>query len=250
MRQRGLLIIVFVALSLLIPQGGEGSSLLLSPVRLFLRPGAVTAELRLTNQSEEAMHLQADIMSWEQDERGRPVYGKQKEVVIFPRIMKIEPGGEAVIRLGFRGKWPMKEKAYRIFLRELPVKRPGEKVVKMLINVSSPVFVVPERESPGMEAGEVMVRSGKVVVPVKSTGNIHITVKKVSLRGYDPDGKVVLTGESGGWYVLPGRVVPFGVDIPAEGCKGAERFEIIVETEELEPVTLPRSPEVLHCKKH
>jgi len=213
--------------------------LLLSPVRVFIKPDRKTAELRLTNITDNAVHIQIDLSSWDQDDEGRPVYAPQEGIVFFPRILKISPGKEAIIRFGYRGSAPQKEGAYRVFIRELPVSRPGERTVRMLINISAPVFVLPEREVQEMEVEPPHIEQGRITLRISNTGNRHITVKRVTLRGYDSQGRKVMTAETSGWYILSGRKGRFVIDVPGEGCPEAERCDLLIETEEMKQEVIP-----------
>lgn len=215
------------------------------PIKVFLESEKKTATLRVTNNGEEKLPIQVRAVTWSQDEEGRDKFSPTEKIVFFPKIFSLEAGQKKIVRIGYQGKWPADEKTYRLFLEELPVSKPGEMAMKMVVKMGIPVFISPLKKVEKIEIEKVAieeVRPAKgrgqkaedrrnLVVRVRNKGNVHISVKKIQATGLDESGKEIFSKEVAGWYVLPGVSGPFAVGISPEDCQQSKVIKVRVETE-------------------
>jgi fimbrial chaperone protein len=170
-------------------------------------------------------------MVWRQDAEGRDEYNATKELVFFPKIFSMAANEERIVRIGYEGEWPLREKTYRLYLQELPVSQPGETALKMVLRLGIPVFIKPVKETQesAIEIERVALFGAQLLVRVKNNGNSHAMVRTIKASGLDGSGTEVFSRETAGWYVLPGISKPFLLAISAEQCLKAKAVQIAVE---------------------
>lgn len=191
------------------------------------------ASVTMTNQGDEKVTIEVNVVEWTQDANGNEVYKPTKDIAYFPKIFNIEANKDGMVRLGYLGKQPDAEKTYRLFLRELPTAKPGETAIKTAIQITLPVFIPAVKETliDRMAIENTELLNGKIIVKVRNNGNSHIMAKKIKAVGLDETGKETFSKEITGWYVLPGISKPFPVDVPSEDCLKSKTIKITVEEE-------------------
>jgi fimbrial chaperone protein len=199
------------------------------PTKIFLNARAKTAVLRVTNSGNEKVTVQLDTKEWSQDENGKDVYTDTRDIIFFPRMADIKKGEERIIRVGYNGKISgATEKTYRLFVQELPVKKPGEMALKFALKLGIPIFVKPVKEIEDSAIQGAELKEGKVLVKVSNNGNTHFIVNRLSITGLDSSGAEVFAKEIGGWYVLSGITKAYAIDIPGEKCRKASAIKVSV----------------------
>ncbi|GMT41784.1 MAG: hypothetical protein IEMM0002_0195 [bacterium] len=226
--------VCFVAAILFLPGfRAYAGSLRVIPSSIFLDSETKTASVRIKNGGQEKMKIQIEVYSWTQDSNGNDVQGETKEFVAFPKMLKIDGDSERTIRVGYRGKPFLKERAYRLYVRELPARNSsGGQVVRFSLRIGLPVFIAPARGG-GKEIQEVenvSVIRNKFAVTVKNRGNIHLKIKLITVDGMNSSGKKIFTREAKGWYVLPGVSKPFNVKMSRNECLKLSNLKVTVET--------------------
>jgi fimbrial chaperone protein len=111
-------------------------------------------------------------------------------------------------------------------VQELPVRKPGEKVVRIALRVGIPVFIAPKDPRPVLSCEDTRVADGRLQVTFKNSGNTHSLIQKLRVAGLDGAGKEVFSKELGGWYVLPGASRAFPVEVAPEECRAAKTMII------------------------
>ncbi len=74
----------------------------------------------------------------------------------------------------------------------------------------------------------VSVGNGKVLARVRNTGNLHISVDTISVKGTGGSAAATFTKEGAGWYVLPGATRIFEVPMTAAECKSTTAVAVEV----------------------
>jgi len=239
------LIMLMLALS---PGWAAAGSFRVSPIKVYFEPGITSTTVKVTNDDKENLKLELDIKQWRQDgATGKDLLTDTKDMIFFPRMLEIEPGKEKIIRVGFRGKPSPGEQTYRLFVKELPVIKPGETALKFALRVGVPVFVKPLQAKSELSVEHAEVSGGALHVRVKNSGNSHAVVKKVLVSGTDAKGRDSLQAETGGWYVLAGATREFIVDLPEKDCRKTSRIRIDVQ-EEGNSTTSDIHPKANQCK--
>lgn len=226
-----ILITIFLILFLSFPAYVFSGSFKVVPIKLFLDNSTRTEVLKITNDSEEKVTVQLDAKEWSQDKEGEDRYELTGDIVFFPKIITLDKGEERIVRVGYQGKPGAQERTYRLFLQELPVRKPEETTLMFALRLGVPIFIKPLKEIKGMAIEKVELSEGSLKVRVKNSGNIHFIVSKIKAKGIDSSGAEVFSKEIGGWYVLSGISRTFFIDIPREECLKASVIEVSAEVE-------------------
>lgn len=222
---------MLVAYFLLFECQAHAGSLKVVPAKLFIDAGEETSTLRVINESERKTTIQLSSVKWDQNERGEDRYEATKDILLFPKIVTIDKGEERIIRVGYqREKAGVKEKTYRVYLKELPVSKPGKTALKFRLRLGIPVFITPPTEIKDWSIEGVDLSGGMILVEVKNSGNTHLMVNKIKAMALDDSGNEVFSKEIGGWYVLAGVSKIYTLDIPENKCSGVKTIKLELES--------------------
>lgn len=185
----------------------------LFPVRLELTPEQPVQTMTIENDSDEVSRVQLRLYAWRQ-EGDRDIYEETRDVLANPGLFEIAPRRTQVARFGLRTSSGRAEKAYRVFLEEIPTERPslpGE--VRTLLRISVPIFVPPAQPAARLSWRLVPAEGGKIAFLVQNEGNVHVQLNRLTLKR---TGDATLGSEDMSVYLLPGtaRRVLLGVRSP------------------------------------
>ncbi|HKI98180.1 MAG TPA: fimbria/pilus periplasmic chaperone [bacterium] len=213
-----------------VPLQALAGSFKVVPVRLFLEPGEKTAVLRITNEGKTPITIQVSAKTWHQDAQGEDRYEDTKDIIFFPRIFTMQPEGAQVLRIGLRTP-PVKDRelTYRIFLEELPVTAPGQMVLKFALRMGVPIFIEPPEQTKKWELRGIAIDKGHGRIEVTNSGNRHIVVTGIDLKGMGANGTQLYEAKGNGWYVLSGHTRAFGVRLPKDKCVDTRRLAMVVK---------------------
>src|SRR5262245_16286606 len=169
----------FLAASLLLltPTATSAGSFAISPLRLELDASQRTASVTIHNLHSEKVTVQIRAADWLQDESGGDRYESSTDLVVFPKIVTMEPGEERNVRIGFAGMaLPTHERAMRVFFEELPVASAGQVGMRMALKIGVPVFLTPGASTPEPRVDAASVRHRTVMVPIRNQGAAHLMV--------------------------------------------------------------------------
>lgn len=184
------------ALLLFLAVSASAASLDVNPVRIDLSPAARSAELRLTNMSNEALSVQVDVREWSQDLDGAEQLADTRALLAVPPIVTIPPGERQVVRIGHLGA-PAEdvEKSFRLLVTELagPRTATGGPGLDMRLRLSIPVFVAPigRPAAPDIAIEDVAATDDGTRVTLHNTGNAHAKIERIDVRN------------DGEWSTLP-----------------------------------------------
>ncbi len=213
------------------------ASFTVTPVRVFLGPGATSALLTVRNDSTEPIRFQISLRAWNQAPDGDMQLSDTNDLVFFPALMELKPAEEKKVRVGSAFKAPVTtERSYRIFFEELPppqVSAPKETAglgaqVRVLTKMGVPIFVQPPNPVVKGELANVSVANGTISFDVQNVGNSFFTVNAAKVTGVSKSGATTFTKQQEGWYVLAGGARHFAFQIPADACAGAEKIKVDV----------------------
>lgn len=185
----------------------------LFPVRLELTSEQPVQTMAIENDGDAASRVQLRLYAWRQ-EGDRDIYEETRDVLANPGLFEIAPGRTQIARFGLRTSPGTAEKAYRVFLEEVPTGRPslpGE--VRTLLRISVPIFVPPAQPAARLSWRLVPAEGGKVGFLVQNEGNVHVQLNRLTLKR---TGNATLGSEDRSIYLLPGtsRRVLLGVRNP------------------------------------
>jgi fimbrial chaperone protein len=221
-----------VAVVLLTPAWAWPGAFKVTPIKVFLEAKTKTTSFTITNEGEEPITVEIGAVSWGQGEKGEDRYDTTKDLVVFPKIVTLNKGEDRLIRVGNQSRaGGEREATYRIFVKELPVTKPGEIGLRMALQMSIPVFVAPLKEKKKHEILDSQLSEGKIAFTIRNDGNAHLQVGKILATGLDEGGAEVFSKEASGWYVLAGKSRRFVLDISREECLRAKRIRIEADVE-------------------
>ena len=226
------LALALIGLSLSIGQA-YSSEWRVAPIRLDFDKGTKSGVITVSNDSSEKVHLQIKAAEWIQDAEGKDKYSDTSDLVYFPKIMILDKNEEKVLRTGIKASSVEKEKTYRLFIEEIPQPSKAEGAsVAVAIRFGVPIFIKPEKEEARGEIEKIEMSKGVLKAVVKNSGNVHLMIVSINIKGNNKEGNEVYSRELSGWYLLNGSSRTYSTDIPQDKCMELEKVSIEVRTKE------------------
>lgn len=207
-------------MAILIPATALGGRFQVRPVKLYFNARTKIVSFKVISGDPKNLTLQIQAVTWNQDDRGKAIYGKTNDLLVFPKLLKLKPNAERVVRVAIRGKKdPRREHAYRIFVEELAVKgRVETNTISVTLRLGMPVFVQPARVQEKWSVEDLSLENGRASVAVRNEGNQHMILAAIDVKGVDAEGRDLFSSKIAGWYVLGGSRRYFSVPIEKEKC--------------------------------
>ena len=196
--------------------GARAGGLVISPLRLDFGAAHTTVVVTLSNPSSVPMAVEMEATPWPADAAGQAV----GDLVVNPPSAVVMPGRAVTVRVGLvRRPAADQERAYRLYVTELPPPAQVDGAIGLRLRVGLPAFVAPARpeRAPLQWAIERGARGAMLVA--RNGGNVH---ERVFDLQWQPDGgaPVTLRGPS---YVLPGARVEYA--LPEAAATGPWRLQ-------------------------
>jgi fimbrial chaperone protein len=174
-----------------------------SPVRIYMTPKDRAVAVTITNNSEEALVMQADIYTWKQGPIGEEELTLSEDLFLSPPIIKLAGKARQVVRLAVLS--PSKsndELTYRMIIREIPVVKPAteDKELEIALAFSMPIFITPKTAKNNLICTAERVAPDSIKAICENDGNAYVHPRQFSLKNSKDE--VMATRESGG-YILP-----------------------------------------------
>jgi len=202
----------------------------ITPTRIILHPQQNTASLTFTNRGEKPLTLQIFVKSWTQDPNGASITEDNRELVVFPKMLRLEGGQARPIRLGFQQTWPEIERSFRIFADELPTVDVETGVVGVIfpVRLSIPVFVRSQAENLEAEMDLIAanIKAGQLRVQIQNQGKQHFALNAIEAQLLDKNGHTLAVLKTQGGRVLAEHSVFFSLPIEAAICAQVYAAEI------------------------
>lgn len=161
-------------------------------------------------------------MAWTQDSDGKDVLTETPDLVFFPKILSVDPDQEGLIRIGTKAATVPVEKAYRLFIEELPdtVKLPDGNAaqINVLIRFGAAVFVAPLEFRDSLDIERFVISKGIMTITARNSGNRHQMVQGIKLKGTDTAGKEVYGLTLGDRYLLAGTAKSYTTTLAPDLC--------------------------------
>lgn len=200
-----------------------------APIRVELKPGALSETLTVTNHAQERLRVTVKLMEWSQDAEGKDVYQDSGDLVYFPRQIDMEGEGKRLVRVGAKAPAGVTERTYRIFIEEQPQPMAGDPTqVSFYFRFGVPVFLPPVAPRLEAEVDEPQLQQGKISIAVRNTGNRHFRLHRIRIsndRGH--------AQEIAGWYTLAGARRTYQAELPPEVCRAGGTFDVVLEGEDI-----------------
>lgn len=230
-----------LALVLLIAgSAARATSFQVNPIRAILSSSRPVSALTVRNTGADPAVIQLEAVSWTQ-KASKDVYAPAPDILATPPIFTIPAGGSQVIRVGSRKPADASiERSYRLFLREVPPPpKPGFQGLRMALQISIPVFVVPATATaPDLQWRAVVAPAGRVRINLTNRGTAHVRLADLTLtRAGDSrplpmaDQLVyVLAGSTRDWLVKGTTPIPIGstLHLTAQTDDGPLQADLVV----------------------
>jgi fimbrial chaperone protein len=215
---------------LLAPLPAAASTFVVTPTEVDLSTSTTSALLSLRNTSKAPLRFEVTLFTWSEDERGVMSLQPSTDVTFFPKLIELAAGTTRNIRLGINaGASRDVERSFRLFVEELPDQSaPSPNAVAIRTKVGVPVFVRPAKPARSAVIDGVSVAGGKVLTRVHNTGNLHINVDSVAVKGTGASNASTFSKEGPGWYVLPGATRIFEVPMSVSECQSTTTVAVEV----------------------
>lgn len=191
--------------------GAWGGSFQVGPVSATLSADHPVAALTVRNTGADPAVIQLEPMAWSQA-NGKDTYVPAADILATPPIFTVAPGASQVLRIGSRTAGTQGERAYRLFLREIPPPpKPGFHGMRMALEISLPVFVVPSTPiAPSLHWQATIADAGHLRIRLTNEGSAHARLTRFRLARASAATPLPLSGKT--VYVLPGASHEWLVD--------------------------------------
>lgn len=210
---------------------------IVNPVRLDVAPSAKSASVSVVNDGADKLSFQLQAMEWSQDKDGKDQYTESRDLVFFPKLMSIEPGQEAIVRVGFRTTAATVERTYRLFIEELPgvvKKAEGNGAqINFLVRFGLPIFAAPVLPQDGLAIETLDLKNSVLSFTTINTGNRHQMYKSIRIEGLSPVNKAVFGLDIADRYLLASSSKPYKTTLTTEQCKSVAVVNIEIQTDKL-----------------
>jgi fimbrial chaperone protein len=224
----------------------SASQFSLNTTRVHLGAAHAVETVVLTNRESRPLAFEVRVLRWKQQADGEWVQTPSDGLVVHPLILKVAPSGDARLRVGSLSPSVTAEEAYRIELHELPDREANTSgQVRMLMNVSVPVFVEPEKSRPAVAMSVSKIGSARIDLQLRNGGNAYAPPASATLRVKDASGRVVHEAKLTTNYVLAGAQLPLHAELPSSACPRASVIELAVD--DAAPLVAKVAPESRQC---
>lgn len=198
----------------------------------MLSPQSSSALLTVRNDSPEKVRFQVGVFEWDQTPQGEMLLNPTDDLIFYPNLLAIEPGEERNIRVGSNKSIVASEKSYRIFVEELPpVEKSDHSGIRILTKMGIPVFVQPAKHLVQGQVVDAKIGATEFAFEIRNAGNVHFFPRSIRVQGNGPEGGTILVNQLQPWYILPGGVRKYSVEIPQEDCRKLQSLTVEVELE-------------------
>lgn len=235
MSRRRVLSVVFLTFCFSVTdlKWAKGGSFQLEPIRITLSAKNSSALLTLRNDSGERTRFQIGVYGWDQNRQGEMVLRPTEDLIFYPQLLALDPGDQRKVRVGTNNSVVSLERAYRIFVEELPPADKQEKTgIRILTKMGVPIFIQPAQTKVLGRIEQMTVVQSEFSFAIKNSGNVHFLPSLVRVRGTDAQGEGFLERELRAWYILAGGSREYRVEVPREHCRKIEILTVEVQLEE------------------
>lgn len=200
----------------------------ISPLDFQFTTQRKSGVLTITNEDDAPISLRVRAMRWTQGPDGQDIYEESTDLVFFPKRVDLKPGDKKIVRLGVNAVPQDQERAYRLFVDELPppedpTQRAGTRL-SVLVSMGVPVFLTPEGAEPQLAVEQARLGEG-LDMTVSNAGATRVRMSRI-VAG---DG-TELSQNIPGRYVFPGTRKQLLVPVAATACSGG-RMPLRVDTD-------------------
>lgn len=228
MKLRHLLVAAAGAIAL----GGRprAANLEVSPVFVELGKRSPSATVTVRNGGATPVRYQISAMAWTEAVAGEPRLSPSTELAAYPPLFALGPGEERKVRVGATVPPGPEERAWRLFVEELPAPAEDRAGAQVTIRTrfALAVFQAPSSPRPLLVAG-LALEGGKLRATLRNAGNVHVRPTQVTVALLAASGEKLHVAEVSPAVLLPATERTSDVAVPAELCAKVRRAVLAAE---------------------
>jgi fimbrial chaperone protein len=199
----------------------QAATFSINPLRVELDARHRTDIITLKNAADAPLRVQVREMLWAMADDGQWQLTPTKDLIVTPEMVEIAPGESAQFRVGTLLDPSASESTYRLLLDELPSLEQGDSKpeVRVLTQISMPVFVEPAKRTRVPALGSATVTRGQLSLGLRAGGTQRLDPQNVKVAVLDDGGHVLEQRDATASYVLPGRTWFMNLKLPAGMCE-------------------------------
>jgi fimbrial chaperone protein len=201
----------------------------INPLRMELGARQRTDVITFKNTADAPLRLQVRTMQWAVADDGQWQLTPSKDLNVTPELTEIPAGGSAQFRVGTLLDAGASERSYRLLIDELPgldASEVAQPEIKVLTQISLPVFIEPAKRTRLPALGTVSVDHGVLAMAVGDSGTQRLDPQGIKVAVLDEGGHVLEQRDATANYVLPGRNWFLSMKLSADACRRAATVSV------------------------
>jgi fimbrial chaperone protein len=223
------LLAAVAALLVSLPARATAVNLDISPVVLELGAKVPSAVVTVRNGGASPTRYQVYAHAWTEGPDG-PKLVPSQELSVFPPLFTLEAKAERKLRVGPTVPPGTVERAWRLFVEELPSatdRKPGSRI-EIRTRFALPVFQEPIRPQPAATVA-LAFAGGKLRAVVRNGGNVHLRPAVITVGLAGANGEKLQDVDVPPAFVLAGAERVSDVAVPAQLCGKIRSASIVAE---------------------
>lgn len=191
----------------------HAGSLRVGPTLITLDGEHPVAVIRVTNNNATTTAIDVRATAWQQS-ANEDVYTDTQHLIVTPVVFDLAAGETQTVRIGIN---PLAgrdaatiERAFRLFVAELPDQSADASRTQMLMRVGVPVFIAERDSRPDLAWRLTRPDASTWQLEATNRGSAHTRVLRMDLEAAGID------AELKGSYVLPGATHTWSVPVTAQ----------------------------------
>ena len=205
----------------------HGQGVAAAPVRLDIAAGAKAEVLTLTNHGDAPADMQVRALRWTQP-GADDAYAPTDDVTVSPPRFTLAPAAQQVVRVYRRAAAPPAERAYRVFVDQIPAGDATPGTVRLPIRLVIPLFVAGAASGKTDLDWHATARGDTIDIDVANRGDRHVRISRLALA--PTDGAAPVDGAQL-VYVLPGARRGIALARPDWLAAGARAVRIVGDSD-------------------
>ncbi len=206
----------------------------ISPVTIELEHKVRSTVVTIYNRGQGVGEFEVKVTEWTQSETGEDFHTPSKDIIYFPRFLKVAPNESRIIRIAARTPAIRNEKTYRLIVTELP-ERTKQKTtgVSFQFQFAIPLFVMPPNKIVKGKIFKSDVSNGQVHTTVTNEGNTRFRFESITVQGKNLKGESLFEKTITGWYILAGASKLYSIPIPEDKCAELATVDLTIKARDL-----------------
>jgi fimbrial chaperone protein len=181
----------------------HAGSLRVGPTLIALDAEHPVAVVRVTNNNAVTTAIDVRANAWQQS-ANQDAYSDTQQLIVTPPVFDLKAGETQTVRIGLSPSAKLgsqqAERAFRVFVAELPDQQHAPTQTQMLMRVGIPVFVGDATALPEVTWQLTQPAAGTWRLEATNRGSAHARLVRVELQAAGAPA----TDELKGAYILPG----------------------------------------------